>query len=522
MAFEGLDVEAVEELARQLHAQSERLGSISGAVNLLVDHSGHVWQGPSAEQFAGDWHQHYRPSLLGAMEALQGLSVSAANNAHDQRTASGGAPAGPVYAVSPLGSDWSPERRRWFYAQESAWESGKAKLPYWMQQQYPDLGWAVSTGHDQAIAMEGKSAADQQQWWASLTPSQQQTMTVAYPGLLLALSGLTPSTLDKARQAYYLEEQGSVVARVDDQSATIKADLGLVKVSDKISATTTTYGDGHTEVTVEGDRDIAGEWGRGTAKVGLGREDGIAATYTFQNAAQAQAFLQGLKHNPLNAVSYLNGYSPELTSVVAHVQIQADAGITLGGAKLDIATDRGAQYDFKSGTTTVYADLSADASLGANSANISGHVAMQVDNHGHVISATVSGSAHVAAGVDPKLVVSTMTGTGIKDVADFGVEGTRGAEVNFSASVDPNDPVMQAHLLQLIEHPASTAALSQLLNSSDASLSIASTSSTSATAEVLGSGVDTKTSSSVTTLSYDKPANGSWVNVTPKQGSGSW
>jgi hypothetical protein len=92
-----MDPVAVEQLALRLHVQARGLAGVQRHINSLVLHASTFWHGPEMRQFQDDWHRSYLRATQSSVEALEGLSRSAGNNATDQRRVSGGAQGiGPV------------------------------------------------------------------------------------------------------------------------------------------------------------------------------------------------------------------------------------------------------------------------------------------------------------------------------------------------------------------------------------------------------------------------------------------
>lgn len=80
----GMDVEAVEQLSRDLHTQADAIGDIVSKIDNLINHMHGIWKGNDATQFDGWWKQQHRPALVKAQSAIDGLSRSAHYNASEQ------------------------------------------------------------------------------------------------------------------------------------------------------------------------------------------------------------------------------------------------------------------------------------------------------------------------------------------------------------------------------------------------------------------------------------------------------
>jgi len=84
----GMDVDAVEQLSRDLKTQAGEIHSVISAVDRLINQMQDIWKGQDSVQFAGWWRDQHRPALDRARQAIEGLGTSAHNNAADQRSAS--------------------------------------------------------------------------------------------------------------------------------------------------------------------------------------------------------------------------------------------------------------------------------------------------------------------------------------------------------------------------------------------------------------------------------------------------
>lgn len=95
----GLDVVAVRQLGSSLKAQAQALQNGIATINNLVDDLPDKWVGPDAVAFVAWWSDQLRPALVAAVQAIDGLSQSALNNADDQERASAGGAAAAVGAA---------------------------------------------------------------------------------------------------------------------------------------------------------------------------------------------------------------------------------------------------------------------------------------------------------------------------------------------------------------------------------------------------------------------------------------
>jgi len=87
--FSGMNVEAVEGLARQLKGKSGEIDSLVAQIGRIVDDLQVQWKGSDASQFKGWWDSQHRPAMQKLSQDIAGLSQSALNNASEQRSVSG-------------------------------------------------------------------------------------------------------------------------------------------------------------------------------------------------------------------------------------------------------------------------------------------------------------------------------------------------------------------------------------------------------------------------------------------------
>ena len=89
MSFEGMDIDQLQGLAKQIDSDAQVL------YNLVTDLTGVVggltllWHGPMAATFEQDWQSKNRPALLAAYNTLRDLHTHLVNNISQQTSASG-------------------------------------------------------------------------------------------------------------------------------------------------------------------------------------------------------------------------------------------------------------------------------------------------------------------------------------------------------------------------------------------------------------------------------------------------
>ena len=91
MSLQGMDIESVRLLARQMHDASGELVQTAAQLNVAFENA--TWTGPDREQFAQRWAQ-WRAHIAHASDALRDAATTATRNADDQERASDGG--GPI------------------------------------------------------------------------------------------------------------------------------------------------------------------------------------------------------------------------------------------------------------------------------------------------------------------------------------------------------------------------------------------------------------------------------------------
>jgi len=90
VSIEGMNVDAVRQLSRDLRGQSVQLDGVCRRVDGFVSRTAGVWQGRDASDFVSWWRDQHRPKVMELVRVLEGLAQSASNNADEQEKASGG------------------------------------------------------------------------------------------------------------------------------------------------------------------------------------------------------------------------------------------------------------------------------------------------------------------------------------------------------------------------------------------------------------------------------------------------
>jgi len=89
VSIEGMNVDAVRQLSRDLRGQSVQLDGVCRRVDGFVSRTAGVWQGRDASDFVSWWRDQHRPKVMELVRVLEGLAQSASNNADEQEKASG-------------------------------------------------------------------------------------------------------------------------------------------------------------------------------------------------------------------------------------------------------------------------------------------------------------------------------------------------------------------------------------------------------------------------------------------------
>ncbi len=88
MAREGMDVDAVEAIGRQLQSLADQIKGLQGQIASKVHQLPSLWEGKDAQVFVNDWWPQHQKALQAAADAVHGLGQSALSNASEQRQVS--------------------------------------------------------------------------------------------------------------------------------------------------------------------------------------------------------------------------------------------------------------------------------------------------------------------------------------------------------------------------------------------------------------------------------------------------
>lgn len=98
----GADVEQLDDIARGLRLQGERIGEVGGRGSALLERLRALWDGPDFEEFSRNWRAAHR-GIDGAQDAIRTYGKRLMLESDAQRDASG-SPQGAVWQGSPAAS----------------------------------------------------------------------------------------------------------------------------------------------------------------------------------------------------------------------------------------------------------------------------------------------------------------------------------------------------------------------------------------------------------------------------------
>lgn len=103
--MQGMNIEAVRGIGRQLASEAAALEGVRGHVDALTSQASQEWRGQDSQQFNALWHSGARTKLVALIQGLQDLARKAAANADAQHetssTLDGGGPVQSVQDTRP-------------------------------------------------------------------------------------------------------------------------------------------------------------------------------------------------------------------------------------------------------------------------------------------------------------------------------------------------------------------------------------------------------------------------------------
>ncbi len=98
MSFEGMDVDQLQGLAKQINADAQALSNLVTTLTAVAARLTDLWHGPLAAAFEQDWQSELSPSLQAATRTLMDLHTHLPNNINAQVSASAADAGLPVRA----------------------------------------------------------------------------------------------------------------------------------------------------------------------------------------------------------------------------------------------------------------------------------------------------------------------------------------------------------------------------------------------------------------------------------------
>jgi uncharacterized protein YukE len=100
VSFEGMDVDQLQGLAKQIDSDAQALYTLVANLTGVMGGLALLWHGPVAATFDQDWQAKNRPALLGAYNTLTSLHTHLIDNINQQQSAS----TADSYGASGLGA----------------------------------------------------------------------------------------------------------------------------------------------------------------------------------------------------------------------------------------------------------------------------------------------------------------------------------------------------------------------------------------------------------------------------------
>ena len=89
MPMEGMNVDTIRQISRDLRAQAGLLNGVCVRVDGFINRTQNQWRGANATDFQSWWRSQHRAKVVQLVQDLEGLAQSLSNNADEQERASG-------------------------------------------------------------------------------------------------------------------------------------------------------------------------------------------------------------------------------------------------------------------------------------------------------------------------------------------------------------------------------------------------------------------------------------------------
>ncbi len=513
----GANLNDLQELVREFRAAADQFDGARNSVLRAVART--AWQGQTAEQFRAEWDAVHAVVMGNLAGDLRHAATVILTNADEQRRTSashqgssgslGFHEAGDVTLTPFIGGSVDSLLLAAFYRAVANGETEKFLLEHpEFAQQFPNLAWATTTGKAELDGLKGKSDTEVKDWWAKLDPEKQKALMLAYPGALMLLTGLPPAVIDAAKEQFGLSQREFVKSKTVMESEKVTVNVGFAKIGAEGSYKATQFADGHVEI----DLSLTGTVGKELGESEVGVEGGVTQTYSFASAAEAQAFLEGLRARigQADLGAYLESNGSHRIGTEASLALTGETKVEIGGQSVKLDGSAGGTVNLDTGAKSLFVEGHASVDVAGVKGNVGAHFDLQLDKDNHVVGATMTGSVSLSGQASVEGILESLSG---KELASASASTSSGGQASFSAHLDLTNPAVQQQLDYLVQHPGDMAAIQKLLATSDATITVDAVSSSHSESKVLGSGVEHDMKTTTNQLTYVKPSGGPWVPV---------
>ncbi len=473
MAQLGADDVEVDRLAATFDRTAGRLTASEQAITALVRSV--VWIGPDAADFRGKWNGAMRAQMLTVSDRLRGAAGDLRKQAQEQRQASDGT--GPVLVPSNSSANAAEEMLELKRLHAEA-----------MQRMAIADAWADETGRLQIRDTADRSEQAQLEWWRGLTDDQRAALLRNDPGALFGLEGLPAEVRAEARTAYIDSVRGDIELSSHEDKLAGELTIAWVHLGVEGTAAIVQLADGTYRVDLGLTGEVGAKLGKGgSAEIGVGA--GVAQSYEFDSQAEAEAFVHGLydKLTPDvdwsifkgpsglmadtvdDVIGYLGDHADQRTSFEGELKLQGEVELELGAFDVKLNGEAGAKYDFDTHETTAFLKAAFEGDFEVPSAgdgttasyqlSADLEAALKWDEHGQVSELQLKGSLGGEASVGLEQFLNGTTPKS-KHPESISLDVSGGAKVEFEASLDLQDPIVQQRAAELLNGMGSTGGIS--------------------------------------------------------------
>jgi hypothetical protein len=438
----GADLTSMDVLETSLRRFEHQLRFMTDDIDRVLQSVS--WEGLDATEARQLWNSRHRRTV----GQSAGLLVAMANDIRGQRDAQERtssdalAPTGfellrnQVTSVLQDGWDLAAEVTQPLRNDISNWWDDyqeRRRLNAWADEQW-------ETTHDLAR----QSAADQRDWWNSLSEEEQAAMLRTHPELVAQLDGLPTSVIDEATELARLEALAATVMSSTEFVAGFEANGVIVHVGAEITGTMETFGDGSVDLSLELDTEL------GATLASFLSLSGVAVgtvKYHFDSQEEADEFLDGL----LDAATpdadwdtvwdfalgpvgigesigddiggYLAEFDDNLASVEVGVGIEVAGDISVGGVGIEADARFIASHDSQTDTYALTATYSGELDGVVMGGDAKIEVRAELSNDGTLTSLSLdieaSAETDLIGILGPNLPVSLTPGMSMNGRVEF-------------------------------------------------------------------------------------------------------